>query len=162
MSPAPAAPPATGLCDQLAALVPRLARFISSHLESVEPVISLTQVYVLRGVAQGTTRNVDLAQRALVSEATMSGIVDRLVSLGALARASDPRDGRACRLSLTPTGRLLLTDRTTRIERALECLLGPEQLGSLRAIEGAVHALHAALDHNVLWLAQRDCAPRST
>ncbi|TAM73437.1 MarR family transcriptional regulator [bacterium] len=138
--------PSAGVSSSLAALVPRLANFLASRLESLEPALSLTQLSVMKHIAEGTTRPVDLAQRARVSGATMSEILERLSSMDAVSRERDLSDRRTIQLALTPTGRLLLADRSMRIERELDQLIGPAGTEPLATIERAVRTLHVALD----------------
>jgi DNA-binding MarR family transcriptional regulator len=118
----------------LAALIPRLSRFVSLHLEHGDQPVSVSQFYVLQRIATGTTRAVDLAQRARVSGPTMSGIVDRLVQAGFVARESNADDRRVVEMSLTPAGRALLGERTSSLEASFSQLLHratPQQLDEL-------------------------------
>ena len=62
----------------------------------------------------------DLADRMGVSAPTASRSVDALHELGLVERVPDPRDRRALRIDLTPSGRKLLEERKARAQAAFE------------------------------------------
>jgi DNA-binding MarR family transcriptional regulator len=130
----------------LAALVPRLSRFVSLHLEHGDQPISVSQFYVLQRIATGTTRGVDLAQRARVSGPTMSGIVDRLVQAGFVARDANAEDRRVVEMSLTPAGRALLGERTSSLEESFSLLLQRATPHQLDELERTCELLARSLD----------------
>ena len=66
----------------------------------------------------GDVRLSDLATAAAVDVSTLSRQVSVLVHQGLVARATDPLDGRASRLTLTPDGRRTL-DRLAVVRRTL-------------------------------------------
>jgi DNA-binding MarR family transcriptional regulator len=77
----------------------------------------------------------ELSERLFAHPSTVSGIVDRLASKGAVSRVADPADRRGIRLSLTRAGRALLRRSPPPVQlglsRALESL-PPLQLRQLR------------------------------
>ncbi|WP_432977792.1 MarR family winged helix-turn-helix transcriptional regulator [Dactylosporangium sp. CA-233914] len=89
-----------------------------------------------------------------VSLATLSGIVDRLVTQGYVTRAEDPHDRRVRRIHLSPAGRETLdrlSDGGTRAARRLLDRLDDDTLGQLAAVleRVAEAAVEEALDRAV-------------
>jgi len=81
-------------------------RIASSHapdLLEVAVTMSQAKVLYLIAAAQGM-RMSELAVRLGVSISTTSGLVDRLVDHGLLARHDDPADRRQVVVTITPTG----------------------------------------------------------
>lgn len=69
-----------------------------------------------------------------IEKTKVSRAVAALEGRGHLARAADPDDGRAERLSLTPAGRAVFADLGARAlahDRALRAALGPEDAAAL-------------------------------
>jgi MarR family transcriptional regulator, organic hydroperoxide resistance regulator len=67
--------------------------------------LPLARFQTLHALVGGPLRVGDLAQRMSITVGGASKVADRLVTLGLLARESDPADRRASRVSLTATGR---------------------------------------------------------
>jgi len=81
-------------------------RIASSHApDLMEVAVTMSQAKVLYLIAasQGM-RMSELAVRLGVSISTTSGLVDRLVDHGLLARHDDPADRRQVVVTITPTG----------------------------------------------------------
>ncbi|OJF10368.1 hypothetical protein BG844_32520 [Couchioplanes caeruleus subsp. caeruleus] len=89
----------------------------------------------------GDTSGRELAGMLGVSLATMSGMVDRLVSQDLVTRAEDPHDRRVRRISLSPTGNdtisKIITAGTEKQVRLLTKLTAEE----LRTVRDAMVAL---------------------
>ena len=66
------------------------------------------KVLTLIAVEQDRATGHDLAEAMGVSVATMSGLIDRLVEQGMVARKDDPDDRRVRRLSVTDSGSAIL------------------------------------------------------
>ena len=80
------------------------------HQELAEFNLTVSQFAALRalqGCEHGCTMS-ELAKTARQISATMTGIVDRLVERGVIARQRDPADRRTLRVSLTAEGAELL------------------------------------------------------
>ena len=95
-----------------------------------------------------------LAESLDVSQASMTGIVDRMEQRGLVARHRDDEDRRVIRVSLTETGRRMIegiaAERRGRLARLLEELTDEELDGFLRgsrALRLARERLHATLPH---------------
>jgi DNA-binding MarR family transcriptional regulator len=108
-------PPLPGTAEQVEdALVP-LVRYLSSPRTwrqlavATEMDLDRAQYLVLRAVAESEpVRAVALAEQVGVDPSTMSRHVNMLERAGLIGRVSDPDDGRATSVSLTPTGRSVM------------------------------------------------------
>src|SRR5687767_1196074 len=93
----------------------------------------------------------DLSKRMMVSNGNLTGLVDRLVASGHIARTISPTDRRATVISLTESGRAeframaaehelwiadLFGDLTEKDRSDLMRLLGKTKLSARRAIQG--------------------------
>jgi DNA-binding MarR family transcriptional regulator len=85
---------------------------------------TLAQLRVMRLVSRHENcRMNELARMAGISMPTLTGIVDRLVRAGILARERDPNDRRAVRVHFTPKGKDMRDrHRRFRVERIGEML----------------------------------------
>ncbi len=84
---------------------------------------------IFGSIRTGGVRLTELAERAQLSLAATSELVNDLSDLGYLARRPDPADGRAKLIYLTPRGRGLLVlagERVAEIERRWSAIVGPE------------------------------------
>src|SRR4051812_39532228 len=81
--------------------------------------LSLTAASALgRLQRHGPARLTELAAAEGITQPSMTALVTRLVAQGLVERGSDPRDGRAVVLELTPAGAdLLARRRATRTAR---------------------------------------------
>jgi DNA-binding MarR family transcriptional regulator len=117
-----------------------------------EPLIStpltMQQLKVLTMIAIDPDKATghELAAQLKVSVATMSGLVDRLVEHGMVARGEDPTDRRVRRLSVTPEGsetiRSLLSSAGTMPTPVLRRLA----IEDLRALVQGIRALERAVE----------------
>ena len=79
----------------------------------------------------------ELAQRARMTGAAMSELIDQCEQLGIVRREADPSDGRARVVVFTDAGRVWLAAfarAVKRAERELRHELGPEAAGLLQAL----------------------------
>ena len=93
--------------DQLVEIMPVISRefYKKQTGEFYKMKITMPQFVVLEILhREGQSRMTDLARLINVSTAAMTGIVDRLVRDGYLARASDPDDRRIIKVDLTVKG----------------------------------------------------------
>lgn len=81
-------------------------------------------------------RQRDLMNRLMMSQPSLSRVVDRLVTDGLIDRCPDPRDGRGALLSLTPEGaslqRRIGAAHAKDVAQALTSRLSDEELVQLR------------------------------
>jgi len=77
--------------------------------------ITLPQFLILDFLSQqGESRMTDMAHFMHVTTAAMTGIVDRLVGYGYVARVYDPEDRRIIKIKLTPHGSALVKKINTQ------------------------------------------------
>lgn len=84
----------------------------------------------------GPQRITVLAEREVVTQPAMTGLVQRLEATGYLSRCADPGDGRASLVSITPKGSRALADRRRTHDRSIDARLAnlsPEDLTTLSA-----------------------------
>jgi DNA-binding MarR family transcriptional regulator len=105
------------------------------------PQLKALLVLSLRPDASGQ----DVTDVMGISLATVTGIMDRLVAQGLVARREDPRDRRIRRLDLTPAGRELIDGINTAGAAHQRRLLAHLPVDKLLVIEQAVgYILEAA------------------
>jgi len=97
--------------DQIVAAIRRIIRaadFHSRRLES-EHGLSIAQLMTLREIARaGRISPASLARIVHLSQATMTGIAQRLAARGLIERRPNATDGRSVELSVTEDGRAVL------------------------------------------------------
>ncbi len=94
-------------CDRLNDIMPVMFReYIKHRVNECHKIkITLPQFIVLNMLnMHGELRMTDLASFMNVTTAAMTGIVDRLVREGYVARVSDPEDRRIIKVKLTAKG----------------------------------------------------------
>ena len=104
--------------------------------------LSLTSAATLARLQRcGPARLTELAAAEGVSQPSMTTLIARLSGQGLVARAADPRDGRAVVLSLTPAGEELLAQRRAERTTQLSGPLAELSPADVRAIAEALPAL---------------------
>jgi len=133
-------------------LMRRVATWHAPDLLEVAVTMSQAKVLYL-AAASGGTHMSELATRLGVSISTTSGLVERLVDHGLLARHDDPADRRQVVVTITPTG-LADLERFRELNAAqLRRLLGRLRDPELDVVERATALLAAAADDPVPVLA---------
>jgi len=89
----------------------------------------------------GPQRITALAEREAVSQPSMTGLVQRLESLGYVERSADPEDGRASLVSVTAKGVEALEARRRVHDEVIEARLAELSEDDLRALAAAVPAI---------------------
>jgi DNA-binding MarR family transcriptional regulator len=91
--------------DEIAEALPQRAAALSRlFLTRTSICVSRTEVGVMRILTGGPRRITELASEERVSQPAITLLVNRLAERGWLERVSDPSDGRAVLVSLTPAG----------------------------------------------------------
>jgi 4'-phosphopantetheinyl transferase len=147
---------ALGLDPERAALVKRIfalhgqvhdqALFIAGPMP--EPCdLTMQQSRVLGFVTKepGLSGN-ELGQRLRVSAPTASGLVDRLVEKGLLARIDDPEDRRVRRLYITAAGQDLARQADSLLERAMAKVMQMMSLEELDLMRRNAEVMLAAMN----------------
>jgi DNA-binding MarR family transcriptional regulator len=93
----------------------------------------------------GELRLGSLATGLGLDTSVISRTVAVAVDRGLVARRRDPRDGRACLLSLTRRGRRCLTDRCNRRLRLLAAVMDEWEPGSAEALLAGLNRLRDGL-----------------
>jgi DNA-binding MarR family transcriptional regulator len=91
--------------DEIAEALPQRTSALSRlFLTQTSVCVSRTEAGVLRNLKAGPRRITELAAEERVTQPAITLLVNRLAERGWVERVSDPRDGRAVLVSLTPVG----------------------------------------------------------
>jgi DNA-binding MarR family transcriptional regulator len=117
-----------------------LMRFLGDHAEGLSP----EQWFIVQRLAQRSPRRqAELSEPVLGDAPNITRLIDALVDRGLVARLPDPDDRRSWLVSLTQSGRQLVT-RTRRpvVAARLELFdgLAEEELSALLAMLGRIDA----------------------
>ena len=150
---APAPPHAASLTSELAKVLGRIGRGLRYHTRAEREALDLThsEAELLRLVDRAPGIRVqDAAVELGVASNSVSTLVKQLNRAGLVERATDPLDGRAVCLRLTPLAREWVTQvgnaREQAIQRAL-LELGDEERETLEAALPAIKRLAKALSN---------------
>ena len=105
------------------------------------------RVLLLLGT-EGPVTHGDLAQALGVGLATVTGLVDRLVSRGLAHRTTDPDDRRVRRVGLSADGAALLEQLDAAGQEVRARMLSAIDLDALRGLERGLAALRAAVERD--------------
>jgi DNA-binding MarR family transcriptional regulator len=111
------------------------------HHEFPEDELSFNEYDVLFTIAREPNREIrlrDLTRNVLISQSSVSRLVDRLVARGLVSKCSDPNDARGAVVSLTDDGlaafRRAAVAHTKSIESVVGQALSKTELDQLRAL----------------------------
>ena len=91
--------------DDIAEALPQRSAVLSRlFLTRTSVCVSRTEVGVMRTLRDGPRRITELATEERVTQPAITLLVNRLEERGWVKRVSDPSDGRAVLVSLTPVG----------------------------------------------------------
>lgn len=97
--------------------------------------LTLPQHDVLaRLLADGSLRQNDLADRLFVTKSNVTALLSRMERDGLVQRSPDPEDGRAKRVSMTPTGEQRVRaslDRQREVAAGMIAQLTPEECAAM-------------------------------
>lgn len=102
---------ASELEDDILRALRRITRAIDLHSRQLANTFGLTgpQLVCLRAIAQnGDVKPSEIARDVSLSQATVTGIVDRLASRQLVSRERNERDRRVVTVSITEPGRMLV------------------------------------------------------
>ena len=100
----------------------RIVQVLRRSAQAAEKRVGLSaaQLFVLHKLAETQSLSVgDLAQRTATSQSSVSEVVQRLVTSGLVARQRSARDARAVELSLSESGRALITKAPEAVQDQL-------------------------------------------
>ncbi|MFH1641195.1 MAG: MarR family transcriptional regulator [Candidatus Omnitrophota bacterium] len=113
--------------DKVSEIMPLVMREFSRRLgnELFKEKITLPQIFILDLLDKhGESRMSDLARLMKVSTAASTGIVERLVKYGYVARVFDPDDRRIIRIKLTSKGSVLIRNINQGRRRLITRIFG--------------------------------------
>lgn len=91
-----------------------------------------------RSSGQPSQRISDVKQGVLLSQPALSRMIDRLAARGLIARATDPDDARAVRISITDAGAALQQEvgraHAKSVAREVGTSLSPDEMKRLQAL----------------------------
>ncbi len=99
---------------------------------------------------EGALRITTLAEREVVTQPAMTGLVQRLEAAGLVNRKSDARDGRVALIDITPLGREALERRRASQDAIILDRLAGLSPGELAALEAALPALYNITELHVV------------
>ena len=129
----------------------RIFKSIHEYSKAIHRKVGMTSPQVWAVMILGEEPGLslgDLSTRMFAHPSTVSGIVDRLVERGVVARKVDPGDRRSIRLTLTAAGRRVLKASPPPVQQSLELglrAMPPRRLRALRQSLGEL-AHRAELD----------------
>ena len=127
-----------------------LARLADAHTpEFLDVDITMPQAKVLHLLAAGDVNMSELVARLGVTLPTVSGVVDRLVDRGLIARRVNPSDRRRVFVGITPAGTELLDRFRDLNSRQVRTLLAVIDDADLEQVRGFL----AVLDRGISRLA---------
>lgn len=101
---------------------------------AAEHDLSLTQLRMLGILRDREPTMADLATYTGLERSTISGLVDRAVQRGLVAKTADLRDGRSVRVSLTEQGRRLVPQVTGTVGERITPLVGRLSAGERKRL----------------------------
>jgi DNA-binding MarR family transcriptional regulator len=114
-------PSSDRLSDQVMHALRRINRAMELHSRFLKAHYGLTtpQLSVLLDLARHQARSAgELARRVHLSQATVTGVLDRLEGHGLIERSRSARDRRRVHLELTPKARALLAGAPPQFQRS--------------------------------------------
>ena len=139
------------VAGELGILLERLVALLRS-VNTAETMSRTASSTLMRLSRDGSSRLTALADREGVTQPAMTAVIARLEDSGLARRDPDPADGRVVLVSITDTGRALITRRRAERAERLAVLLGGLSPEHREAISAAIPALEAlanspAYDH---------------
>jgi DNA-binding MarR family transcriptional regulator len=136
------------LADEMRTFWRTLSR--GAHLSGGADQPQKQQYWVLGVLSKGPQRMHELAERAHTSQASLTGIVDRLEALGFVSRTRSDLDRRVVEVALTPAGhdevRVVHAQIADRLRTLLEPLTAEETQEMLRLFRKVTTGEGAACD----------------
>ena len=94
-----------------------------------DPALQRQQYWVLMALSSGPRRMSDLAECAQTSQASLTGIVDRLEEQGFVARSRSAEDRRVVDVAVTKQGRVVLKQSMDALASSIGRLVEPLDAG---------------------------------
>lgn len=129
------------LNDIATALPARVAELAHLFLKRADPAVSRTDVSVMQRLSRRPHRITELASEEQIKQPGMTLLVNRMEERGWATRASDPSDGRAVLVSLTPAGRGALKSLEAGYHEMLAVHMAALDDDEVRSLAEAVRVL---------------------
>jgi DNA-binding MarR family transcriptional regulator len=130
----------TGLGSVLYDLIGVVVRLRPRELSlTANNVLSILQ-------SNGPARLGELAVSQVVSQPAMTATVDQLTRMGLVQRMSDPNDGRAVVVSLTPEGARFRERQRTEVESWVDDAIRQLGAGEAKVLDRAIPVLRHLVD----------------
>ena len=110
--------------------------------------LSIIQIRLLGILRDRELGMMEVAKVLNLDKSSVTGLVDRAERRGLVQRTTTPDDGRAIRVSVTPTGRELIAEVSGEIEREIHTLvaeLSDKEQKQLTAIASRIFVVHLEL-----------------
>lgn len=111
----------TSVCDEVLIAIRRIIQSIDMHSKSLVKQFGLTgpQLVILKEISQSSEITAsDLSRAISLSQATVTGILDRLEKKGLIERKRSIRDRRRSLVEITPAGNLLLENAPPQMQES--------------------------------------------
>ncbi len=151
---------ATSVCDDVLIAIRRIIQRIDLHSKRLVKQFGLTgpQLIILREIQQaGEITASDISKAISVSQATVTGILDRLEKRGYLVRKKSDRDRRRVLVKITSAGEHLLAAAPPLMQESFTTQFAKLQTWEQHMILSALHRLVTLMDAK-----QIDAAPLLT
>ncbi len=138
-----------GEVGEVVRLLRRLFRAIHEYSKAIHRRTGLSgpQVWALTLLAADPGLSAtELARRMFVHPSTVTGIVKRLATRGAVSRSVDADDRRGVRLAVTGAGRRILARTPPPVQVGLTRALGALSLPRLRALKASLTQIAQATE----------------
>jgi DNA-binding MarR family transcriptional regulator len=133
------------VAGELGILLERLVALLRS-VNTAETMSRTASSTLMRLSRDGRSRLTALADREGVTQPAMTAVIAGLEDSGLARRDPDPADGRVVLVSITDTGRTMITRRRAERAERLAVLLGGLSPEHREAISAAIPALEALAD----------------
>ena len=139
----------TRVCDDVLIAIRRIIQRIDLHSKHLVKQFGLTipQLIILREIEQaGKITASDISKAISVSQATVTGILDRLEKRGYLIRKKSDKDRRRILVKITSAGENLLATAPPLMQESFTAQFARLQTWEQHMILSALHRLVAMMD----------------
>ena len=117
--------------------------FIHPPEEWLDADLTMQQLKVLIVLYAGQASMSQLAESLHVTQATVTGIIDRLLAHGLVRRENDPADRRMVVINLTEQGRKMMNRLFEAVQIHMNEILKQLSLVELKTVAQAMNILHS-------------------
>ncbi len=139
----------TSVCDEVLIAIRRIIQSIDIHSKHLVKQFGLTgpQLIILREISQSDEITAsDIARAISLSQATVTGVLDRLEKRGYIVRKRSDRDRRRTLVETTHAGNHLLADAPPLMQESFTDQFDELQTWEQHMILSSLHRLVAMMD----------------